>query len=188
MKTRLISFSGVTKQPVHKRGLFPVNWAAAGCHLLYLTRDIRVSHSKHAHLHKYAVKHTLAAPGCARGDGGENEAFPASRLTSHRGCYAKEKKPQNKTERKSKQNVGRWGLCQKNNMFGPNDILQVRKSVFIRLQHVAAQWLQMWRTVTRAPCSSTVSKYWYWSCVFLLWKSSFLHHFADSLCHIYLYM
>lgn len=101
-KRRFMSPSGVTKQPVYKRDLFPVASVDVGCHLLYLTKNIRVSQSKHAHLHKYAVKHTLAAPGCGCGDGRENEAFPASRLTSHRGCYAKEKK----RKEKSKQHVG----------------------------------------------------------------------------------
>lgn len=61
--------------------------------------------SKHAHLHKYAVKHTLVAPGCGFGDG--TEASPASRLTSHWGCYAKERERKKRKEKKSKQNVGR---------------------------------------------------------------------------------
>lgn len=34
---------------------------------------IRVSQGKQAHLHKYAVKNTLAAPGCGCGDGVESE-------------------------------------------------------------------------------------------------------------------
>lgn len=77
-----------------------------GHHLLYLTRNICVSQSKHAHLHKYAVKHTLVAPGCGYGDGSENEASPASQLTSHQGCYAEEKK-------KTRENVGRCKTVRK---------------------------------------------------------------------------
>lgn len=116
-----MSSSGVTKQPVYKRDLFPVASAGVGCHLLYFTRNIRVSQSKHAHLHKYAVKHTLAAPGCGCGDGSENEASPASRLTSHRGCYAKKREREKK---KSKQHVGQCEtLSEKLNMFRPNGIL-----------------------------------------------------------------
>lgn len=99
-KRRFMSSSGVTKQPVYKRDVFPVAAAAVGCHLLCLTRNIPASQSKHAHLHKYAVKHTLAAPGCSCGDGRENEASPASRLTSQRGCCANER------AEKSKQRVG----------------------------------------------------------------------------------
>lgn len=87
-----MSSSGVTKEPVYKTGFFPVNSASVGYHLLYLTRNIRVSQGKHAHLHKYAVKHTLVAPGCGCGDGGESEASPASQPTSHRGCCAKLKR------------------------------------------------------------------------------------------------
>lgn len=95
-----------------------------GRHLLYFTRNIRVSQSKHAHLHKYVVKHTLAAPGRGCGGGSESEASPASRLASHRGCYAKEREGGKKN---SKQRVGRREAVRDLNMFGPSDILQVRK-------------------------------------------------------------
>lgn len=80
-KRRLMSSAGVTKKAVYKRSLLPEDSARAGYHLLYLTRNIRVRQGKHTHLHKYAVKHTLVAPGC--GDGGESEASPASQLASH---------------------------------------------------------------------------------------------------------
>ena len=40
----------------------PPYFLGVGYHLLYLTPSVRVSQGKHAHLHKYAVKHTLVAP------------------------------------------------------------------------------------------------------------------------------
>lgn len=136
----------VTKEP----GVFPVNSTSVGYHLLYLARYIRVSQGKHAHLHKYAVKHTLVAPGCWWWWWWE---WSLSRIPDHlppRMLCKREKK-------KSKQNIDQWKpLSEKLNMFGPNDILQVRKSAFIRLWHVGASAVAWQQSVQRRVKCSVV--------------------------------
>lgn len=105
-------------------------------HLLYLTRNIRVSQGKHAHLHKYAVKHTHVAPGCSCGDGGVSETSPASQLTSHLRMLCKKKKERGKKKERREIKAKCRSVqifVRMTNMFRPNGILQVRKSVFIRL-------------------------------------------------------
>lgn len=73
--------SAVTTELHYERGWFPAAvLLRVGAHF---TRNMRVSQSKHAHLHKNAVMHTLAALGCGCNYGSENEASPASQLASH---------------------------------------------------------------------------------------------------------